>query len=91
MLATNPLQTRSFAALLFRRISSKTRKLDNGQTVEVFQAISKDQAAVIRQKLLETLGSETDRAVRNKIGDAVAEIARQYNETGKSGICFSRY
>ncbi|KAM3548004.1 hypothetical protein MY1884_009355 [Beauveria asiatica] len=73
-------QTRSFAALLFRRISSKTRKLDDGQTVDMFLAIAKDQAAVIRQKLLETLGSETDRAVRNKIGDAVAEIARQYNE-----------
>ncbi|EGX96524.1 Armadillo-type fold domain containing protein [Cordyceps militaris CM01] len=75
-------QTRSFAALLFRRISSKTRKLDNGQTMDLFISIAQDQAAVIRQKLLETLGSETDRAVRNKIGDAVAEIARQYNESG---------
>lgn len=77
------LQTRAFAALLFRRISSKARKLDNGQTVDLFLAISKDQAAVIRQKLLETLGAETNRAVRNKIGDAVAEIARQYSENGE--------
>lgn len=33
---------------------------------------------VIRQKLLETLTTETDRMVRNKISDAVAEVARQY-------------
>lgn len=83
---TNLSQTRSFAALLFRRVSCKNRKLDNGQTVDLFLAISKDQAAVIRQKLLETLGTETDRAVRNKIGDAVAEIARQYNENGKFNL-----
>lgn len=45
-------------------------------------SISKDQAQVIRQKLLETLGSETERTIRNKIGDAVAEVARQYSENG---------
>jgi hypothetical protein len=45
-------------------------------------SIARDQAAVIRQKLLESLGTEHDRAVRNKIGDAVAEVARQYSETG---------
>ncbi len=37
---------------------------------------------MIRQKLLESLGTEPDRGVRNKIGDAVAEVARQYSETG---------
>ena len=46
----------------------------------MFIALPADQAAVIRQKLLETLGSESDRAVRNKISDAVAELARQYSD-----------
>jgi oligoendopeptidase F len=75
---------RSFAAVIFRRISSKTRKMDTGETVDMMLSLSKDQAAVIRQKLLETLGTETDRAVRNKISDAVAELARQYTENSKS-------
>lgn len=44
----------------------------------MFYSLSKDQAAVIRNKLLETLATETDRTVRNKISDAVAEVARQY-------------
>ncbi|PHH83153.1 hypothetical protein CDD83_3054 [Cordyceps sp. RAO-2017] len=70
--------TRSFAAVIFRRISSKTRKHESGENVDMFYSLSKDQAAVIRQKLLETLASEADRTVRNRISDAVAEIARQY-------------
>lgn len=48
----------------------------------MFISIAADQAVVIRQKLLETLGSEADRGVRNKIGDAVAEVARQYSDNG---------
>lgn len=35
---------------------------------------------MIRQKVLEALANETDRMVRNKIGDAVADVARQYSE-----------
>ena len=50
----------------------------------MFYSLSKDQAAVIRQKLLETLGSEPERVVRNKISDAVAEVARQYTENSQS-------
>lgn len=76
------MQTRSYAAVIFRRIASKSRKLENGPTVDLFMSISKDQAQVIRQKLLETLGSETERTIRNKIGDAVAEVARQYADNG---------
>jgi importin-5 len=72
---------RSFAAVIFRRIASKARKTDKGETVDMFISLAKDQAGVIRQKLLETLGTESDRGVRNKISDAVAEIARQYSET----------
>lgn len=40
----------------------------------------------IRQKLLESLGNESLAHVRNKIGDAVAEIAGQYAD---NGIVFS--
>lgn len=51
--------------------------------MDLFYSLAKDQAVVIRQKLLETLGSETDRAVRNKISDAVAEVARQYTDNSQ--------
>ncbi|KAJ3579665.1 hypothetical protein NPX13_g898 [Xylaria arbuscula] len=71
---------RSFAAVIFRRIASKTRKTEKGDNVEIFISLSPEQAQVIRQKVLEALSNETDRLVRNKIGDAVADIARQYSE-----------
>jgi hypothetical protein len=32
--------------------------------------------------LLEALGAEKENPVRNKIGDAVAEIAREYSDNG---------
>lgn len=44
----------------------------------MFYSLSKDHAAAIRQKLLDSLATEADRTVRNKISDAVAEVARQY-------------
>lgn len=50
----------------------------------MFYSLSKDQAMVIRQKLLETLATEADRMVRNKISDAVAEVARQYTDNSES-------
>ncbi|KAI1810595.1 armadillo-type protein [Poronia punctata] len=71
---------RSFAAVIFRRIASKTRKSDQGDSSEIFVSLAPEQAQVIRQKLLESLASESDRLVRNKIGDAVADVARQYSE-----------
>lgn len=74
------LQTRSFAAVIFRRIASKSRKLDNNTTVELFLALPKAQGYAIRQKLLEALSAEKTNVVRNKIGDAVAEIAREYSD-----------
>jgi hypothetical protein len=43
-------------------------------------SLGNDHAIAIRQKLLETLGSEADKNVRNKISYAVAEVARQYTE-----------
>lgn len=80
-LTTYHSQARSYAAVIFRRIASKTRKTPTSETTDLFLSLSNEQAAVIRQKLLETLGLEPDRAVRNKISDAVAEIARQYSDT----------
>ena len=53
----------------------------------MFLSLSVDQAIVIRQKLLESLGGEVDRAVRNKISDAVAEVARQYTENSQFSPC----
>ena len=38
------------------------------------------QKVAIRQKLLECLQSERLPIVRHKIGDAVAEVARQYSD-----------
>lgn len=75
-------QVRAFAAVIFRKIASKTRRNEQNQMVDIFISLAKDQAAVIRQKLLECLTSESDKAVRNKISDAVAEVARQYTDVG---------
>jgi hypothetical protein len=78
------VQTRSFAAVIFRRIASKSRKLPDGETVELFLALAKEEAWTIRQKLLEALVAESTNSVRNKIGDAVAEIAREYSDSSAS-------
>ncbi|KZL75448.1 importin subunit beta-3, partial [Colletotrichum tofieldiae] len=75
---------RSFAAVIFRRIASKSRKNERGELVDMFLSLSQEQAAAIRQKLLESLGGDFQRAVRNKISDAVAEVARQYTENNDS-------
>lgn len=77
------VKTRSFAAVIFRRIASKTRRNAQGETVDMFLALSDDQVNVIRQKVLESLVSESERAVRNKISDAVAELARQFTDNGE--------
>jgi importin-5 len=81
--ADGPTQTRTFAAVIFRRIASRSRKNEAGNNVDMFLSLADEQANVIRHKLLETLGAETDRAVRNKISYAVAEIARQYTDNGR--------
>jgi importin-5 len=79
------LQSRSFAAVLFRRIATKTRKLPGSdESKELFLALQQPQKIAIRQKLLECLQTEELPRVRHKIGDAVAEIARQYSDEGMS-------
>jgi len=75
--------TRSFSAVIFRRIASKTRKNETGESMDLSTSATKDKAAVRRQKILGTLAVAPERLVRNKISDAVAELARQYTENGK--------
>ncbi|KAL4781897.1 armadillo-type protein [Aspergillus varians] len=75
--------TRSFAAVLFRRIATKTRKDPvTNEAKELFSTLAREQRLVIRQKLVTCLTTESANDVRRKIGDAVAEIARQYTENG---------
>jgi broad specificity phosphatase PhoE len=78
------LQTRSFSAVLFRRIATKTSKdLHTNETKELFSILSPDQRVAIREKLVSCLSSESLADVRNKVGDAIAEIARQYTDNGE--------
>ena len=77
------LQTRTFAAVLFRRIATKTRKDPiTNEAKELFSTLTGEQRLVIRQKLVTCLTGESITDVRKKIGDAVAEIARQYTDNG---------
>ena len=79
------LQTRSFAAVLFRRIATKMQKLSGTEeSKELFSTLLEAQKVEIRKKLLQCLQDETVPHVRNKIGDAVAEVARQYSDDGMS-------
>jgi hypothetical protein len=52
----------------------------------MFLLLSNDVRAAIRSKLLECLAGEQINHVRNKISDAVAEIARQYTDNGTPNI-----
>lgn len=85
---TSSPQTRSFAAVLFRRVASRNRKdpssTDSSPRMkEIFLTLEPNQREVIRTKLLQSLASETNTPVRNKVSDAVAEVARQYTEDGR--------
>lgn len=77
------LQSRSFAAVLFRRVSIKTRKAPGSEdSKDLFTTLSQPHKEAIRQTLLNCLQNETLTHVRHKIGDAVAELARQYSDEG---------
>ncbi|KAL9107145.1 MAG: hypothetical protein Q9227_007925 [Pyrenula ochraceoflavens] len=72
---------RSFAAVLFRRISNRQQKdTASAESKELFLSLPPEPKVAIRTKLLQCLASEQGATVRNKIGDAVAEIARQYTD-----------
>lgn len=74
-------QKRSFAAVLFRRIAGKTQSKEN-QPSELFLTLAPEVKRYIRDILLQCFAEETDRAARNKTGDAVAEVARQLTDAG---------
>ena len=74
---------RTFAAVLFRRIATKSRKDPvEKETKELFMTLQVAQKIAIRQRLLDCLNTESIPQVRNKISDAIAEIARQYTDEG---------
>jgi hypothetical protein len=81
-LTQNHSQTRTFAAVLFRRQSSKPRKDAQNQTRDLFLTLNQAEREAIRAKLLQCLSTETDTSVRSKIGDAVAELGRQHTDEG---------
>ncbi|THX81302.1 ARM repeat-containing protein [Aureobasidium pullulans] len=73
----------SFAAVLFRRMSSRTSKDPAGQSRELFLTLQKPQRDAIRTLLLQGMAAPSvvaQPSLRNKVGDAVAEIARQYTD-----------
>lgn len=78
---------RSFAAVLFRRIAGRTRKIgaaggEEGEQEDLFWSLQVPQKNAIRSALLDCLAQEKEGAVRHKVGDAVAEVARQYTVFG---------
>ncbi|KAI9804140.1 MAG: hypothetical protein M1825_001542 [Sarcosagium campestre] len=76
--------TRSFAAVLFRKIATKNHKNPaSNESKELFTLLQPAQKEPIRTNLVQALTNETLPHVRNKIGDAVAEIARQYSDEGE--------
>jgi hypothetical protein len=88
---THP-KTRNFAAVLFRRQSSKPRKNPaTDKTADLFLSLQQGEREAIRAKLLECLASENEARVRSKIADAVAELARQHTDEGEIRIaCLNR-
>lgn len=87
---TTNLQTRSFAAVIFRRIAIRTQKDNTGTTKELFLQLHDAQRVEIRTKLLQAYAAETRASVRNKIADAIAEIARQYTDEEVLGASGAR-
>ncbi|KAK6544185.1 hypothetical protein TWF694_000891 [Orbilia ellipsospora] len=67
--------TRSFAAVLFRRMASKTVKKPEPR--DLFISIDQNTQIGVQNVLIQCFGTEQDPQVRHKIGDAIADIARQ--------------
>ena len=72
-------QTRGFAAVLFRKIASRSAKeTDDEVSKELFMTLLEPEQKAICSRLLECLAQEGTANVRGKIADSVAEVARQY-------------
>ncbi|KAF2666647.1 ARM repeat-containing protein [Microthyrium microscopicum] len=83
MMGSDDVGTRAFAAVMFRRAATKARKdPQSDQSKDTFWVLPDPQKVAIREKLLEALGTDNTPNVRNKVADAVAEIARQYTDEG---------
>ena len=69
---------------MFRKMAAKTRRFpgEDSNSKEQFLLLQEPQKTAIRQKLLDCLQSESLSQVRHKIGDGVAEVARQYSDGG---------
>lgn len=83
MLTRDCAQTRTFAAVIFRRQSSKPKKTAQGQTADLFLTLAEAEREAIRAKLLQCLAKESDPSVRGKVADAVAELARQHTDESR--------
>ena len=70
--------------MLFRRIATRNRKVSNEHSQELFLSLPQTSKLAIRQRLLESLDKEPTPNIRHKIGDAVAEIARQYSDNDET-------
>ncbi|KAK2749664.1 hypothetical protein FQN57_005886 [Myotisia sp. PD_48] len=84
ILAAEDTNTRSFAAVIFRRMAAKSVKDAAGEPHDMFFSLNPDQRVAIRDKILQALSCENFPPVRNKIGDAIAEIAAQYADHGEA-------
>lgn len=51
----------------------------------MFLTLQPPEREAIRAKLLQCLANEADNSVRSKVGDAVAELARQHTDEGRLG------
>lgn len=82
---------RASAAVIFRRVASKARKDPaSNDSKELFLTLSNDAKVPIRSGLLQCLASEQVSHVRNKVGDAIAEIARQYTDNSRFDLATTR-
>lgn len=65
-------------------MSAKSRKIPHKvEPVDLFLTLPEPQRHAIQERLLNCLQAELTPSVRNKISDAVAEIARQYTDDGE--------
>ena len=84
---TDTYQTRSFAAVIFRRIATRTTKEStSGENKEIFLQLATNAKVEVRTKLLQSYAAEPNKTVRHKVADAVAEIARQYTDEQIPGV-----